>query len=478
MRVTVIGTGYVGTVTGACLAYLGHRVTCVDTDVTKIEKLRMGEAPIYEPGLEELIVLARQAGGLDFETDLAPSVRESDVIFIAVGTPPLPSGESDLRYLESAARGIGSAMDAQRFRVVVNKSTVPVGSGNLVETLVREGIVESSPETRAAVRFGVASNPEFLREGSAIHDSLYPDRIVIGSDDARTVETMRALYAPLVGQKFQDPSFAPRPAQMQTGSVPVVATTITSAEMIKYSANAFLALKIGFSNEMANICERVGADVTEVMTGIGLDWRIGRGFLNAGLGWGGSCFGKDISSLLHTAAEYGYQARILEASLAVNRMQRTVVIQKLQEKLYILKGRTIALLGLAFKPNTDDLRDAPSLQIAEKLIQLGVRVRAYDPVAMDVCREQNPDLRIVYCNDALSAAEQADALVIVTEWPEFATLDLVELARRMNNAVLIDGRNLLSPELARAAGFEYAGIGRAARNGTHSLVRKPAAAAD
>lgn len=473
MRVTVIGTGYVGTVTGACLAYLGHRVTCVDTDAVKIEKLRMGQAPIYEPGLEELIVLARRAGGIDFETDLAPAVKESDVIFIAVGTPPLPSGESDLRYLESAARGIGGAMDSSRFRVVVNKSTVPVGSGNLVETLVREGISESTPAT-AAVAFGVASNPEFLREGSAIHDSLYPDRIVIGSDDPRTLETMQRLYAPLVDQKFQDPSFAPRPAElvqsdrqaeMQSGSrkVSVVATTITSAEMIKYSANAFLALKIGFSNEIANICERVGADVTEVMTGIGLDWRIGRGFLNAGLGWGGSCFGKDISSLLHTAAEYGYHARILEASLAVNRMQRTVVIQKLQEKLYILKGRTIALLGLAFKPNTDDLRDAPSLQIAEKLIQMGARVRAYDPVAMDVCREQNPALRVVYCNDALSAAEHADALVIVTEWPEFAALDLREVARRMTNPVLIDGRNVFAPETARAAGFEYTGIGRASR---------------
>jgi UDPglucose 6-dehydrogenase len=474
MRVTVIGTGYVGTVTGACLAYLGHRVTCVDTDLAKIEKLRMGEAPIYEPGLEELIVLAKNRGGINFETDLAPAVRESDVIFIAVGTPSLPSGESDLQYLETAARGIGGAMDSSRFRVVVNKSTVPVGSGNLVEALVAEGILEDNPEA-AAILFGVASNPEFLREGSAIHDSLYPDRIVVGSDDMATLEMMQRLYAPLAEQEFADPSFAPRPTALQPGprAVPIVATTITSAEMIKYSANAFLALKIGFSNEMANICERVGADVTEVMMGIGLDWRIGRGFLNAGLGWGGSCFGKDISSLLHTASEYGYQARILEASLAVNRMQRGVVIQKLQEKLYILKGRTIALLGLAFKPNTDDLRDAPSLQIAERLIQMGARVRAYDPVAMNACREQNPDLRVVYCNDALSAAEHADALVLVTEWPEFAALDLRELARRMNNAVLIDGRNLFDPENAREAGFEYAGIGRAVTRGAGGGVHHP-----
>lgn len=453
MRVTVIGTGYVGTVTGACLAYLGHHVTCVDTDATKIERLRLGQAPIYEPGLEELIALAKSHGGIDFETDMTVPVRESDVVFIAVGTPPLPSGESNLTYLDSAARGIGAAMDTSRFRVVVNKSTVPVGSGNLVGTLVREGLEDHS------VRFGVASNPEFLREGSAIHDSLYPDRIVVGAEDERTVDVMRHLYQPLVDQEFADPSFSPRPLSMKP--VPMVTTTLTSAEMIKYSANAFLATKIGFANEIANICERVGADVTEVMKGIGLDSRIGRSFLNAGIGWGGSCFGKDISSLLHTASEYGYQARLLEASVAVNRLQRQIVIQKLQEKLFILKGRTVALLGLAFKPNTDDLRDAPSLQIAEKLLQLGARVRAYDPIAMSVCREQHPDLRISYCADAQSAAEHADALVLVTEWPEFANLDLADMARRMSQAVLIDGRNLFDPAKARAAGFEYAGIGRA-----------------
>src|SRR5580698_4162514 len=327
MRVTVIGTGYVGTVTGACLAYLGHRVTCVDSDLSKIEKLRRGQSPIYEPGLDELIALAKERGGLNFETDLDPAVLESDVVFIAVGTPPLPSGESNLAYLESAARGIGAAMDASRFRVVVNKSTVPVGSGNLVEALVRDGILESHPELSNDIVFGVASNPEFLREGSAIHDSLYPDRIVVGADDPATLEMMRQLYGALIEQQFSEPSFAPRPANLQSAvrAIPLVATTITSAEMIKYSANAFLALKIGFANEMSNICERVGADVTEVMTGIGLDARIGTAFLNAGIGWGGSFFGKDVSSLLHTAKEYGYQARLLEASLAVNHVQRTVV---------------------------------------------------------------------------------------------------------------------------------------------------------
>jgi UDPglucose 6-dehydrogenase len=410
-----------------------------------------------------------ERGGIDFETDVAGPARESDVIFIAVGTPPLPSGESNLAYLEAAARGIGAAMDSSRYRVVINKSTVPVGSGNLVGALIREGVSEGSGK----IEFSVASNPEFLREGSAIHDSLYPDRIVIGTEDERSLGMLRELYRALSEQKFDAPSFSPRPAH--TKAAPLVTTSLTSAEMIKYSANAFLAMKIGFANEIANICERVGAEVTEVMTGIGLDSRIGMGFLNAGLGWGGSCFGKDVSSLLHTAGEYGVNARILEASLAVNRMQRNVVIQKLQEKLYILKGRTIALLGLAFKPNTDDLRDAPSLQIAEKLLQMGARLRAYDPIAMDACREQHPNLRICYCNDALSAAEHADALVLVTEWPEFADLNLSNLAARMNNAVLIDGRNLFHPEKARAAGFEYAGVGRAGhRNNGHGHTTEEA----
>jgi UDPglucose 6-dehydrogenase len=456
MNVTVIGTGYVGTVTGACLAYLGHRVWCVDTDAAKIEKLQAGQSPIFEPGLEDLMRLCTERGLLEFTTDLTEPVRQSDVIFVAVGTPPLPSGESNLTYVEAAARSIGAVMDTSIFRVVVNKSTVPVGSGNLVGTLVREGI---SAAGRQNVRFGMASNPEFLREGSAIHDSLYPDRIVIGTEEPETLAVMRNLYAELGSQQFPDPSFEPRP--LGTTSVPVVETTLTSAEMIKYSANAFLATKIGFANEIANICERVGADVTEVMQGIGLDSRIGTKFLNAGIGWGGSCFGKDIGSLLHTAGEYGYQASLLEASLLVNKRQRLLVIQKLQEKLFILKGRTIGLLGLSFKPNTDDLRDAPSLQIAERLIQMGARVRAYDPISMDACREQNPDLRILYCNDALSMAEHADALVLITEWPEFGMLDLRELASRMDHAVLIDGRNMFDAARAAAAGFDYTGMGRA-----------------
>ena len=459
MRVTVIGTGYVGTVTGVCLAYLGHRVTCVDTDASKIARLQNRDIPIFEPGLTELLPLAERAGGIDFSTDLAPSVRESDVIFIAVGTPPLPTGEANLMYLESAARSVGAAMDASRYRVIVNKSTVPVGCGNLVETLVREGIRESSVWKEREIGFGIASNPEFLREGSAINDSLYPDRIVLGAQDDRTITKLRDLYQPLVEQRFTEPPFCPRPETFRP-AVPVVTTTLTSAEMIKYAANAFLAMKIGFANEMANICEKVGADAPEVMAGIGLDSRIGTAFLNAGIGWGGSCFGKDVQSLMHIAGDYGYQARLLEATLAVNRLQRQLVIQKLQEKLFILKGRTIGILGLAFKPNTDDLRDAPSLQIIERLLQMGARIRAYDPIAMDVCKEQNPGLKISFCESALSVADGADALVLVTEWPEFRSLDLMEVAQSMSQAILVDGRNMFDPQAARHAGFDYMGIGR------------------
>ena len=461
MRISVIGTGYVGSVTGACLSYLGHTVTCVDTDHVKIAKWRRGEAPIYEPHLAELISACANRGGIEFTTEMAEAARASDVIFIAVGTPPLPGGAADLSYLEAAARSIGAAMDASRFRVVVNKSTVPVGSANLVETLVWEGIGESA-QCEDGIAFGVASNPEFLREGCAVADSLYPDRIVIGASDGRTLRTMQELYRPLTEQSFDAPPGVPRPASL--ASVPLVCTSLTSAEMIKYAANAFLAMKIGFANEMANICEFVGAEATEVMQGIGLDSRIGAKFLNAGVGWGGSCFGKDINALLQTAGEYGYRSRLLEASLEVNAAQRQMVIQKLQERLLILKGRTIGLLGLAFKPDTDDLRDAPSLPIAERLLQLGARVKAYDPIAIEACRESHPGLKIRYCQSARELAVDADALVVVTEWTEFRSLPLGELAELMATPVLVDGRNIISPEAAMAAGFDYAGIGRSPRS--------------
>ena len=448
-----------GSVTGACLAYLGHHVTCVDTDASKIEKWKQGEPPIYEPCLQELVAAA--ASRIEFATELAPAVRSSDVIFIAVGTPPLPDGSPNLTYLESAGNGIGAAMDDSRFRVVVNKSTVPVGSGNLVETLVREGIAENSPAARNAVRFGVASNPEFLREGCAVADSLYPDRIVLGASDEQTLGAMLELYRPLIEQSFTPPAGVPRPAGL--ARVPLVSTTLTSAEMIKYAANAFLAMKIGFANEIANICERVGAEATEVLLGIGLDSRIGPKFLNAGVGWGGSCFGKDVQALLQTAGEYGCASKLLQASLEVNAAQRQLVIQKLQEKLFVLKGRTIGLLGLAFKPDTDDLRDAPALYIVERLNQIGARVKAYDPIAMDACRQLHPELKIRYCESAREVAQDSDALVLVTEWNEFAGLPLAELAAVMAKPILVDGRNLYQPDAALAAGFDYTGIGRSLR---------------
>jgi UDPglucose 6-dehydrogenase len=469
MRVTVIGTGYVGTVTGVCLSYLGHSVTCVDVDADKIGRLQRGELPIYEPGLSELMMLARSRGGIEFSTELGPSVADSDVVFIAVGTPPLPSGESNLTYLESAARSIGAAMDSSRRRVVVNKSTVPVGSGNLVEALIREGVREPG------IRFSVASNPEFLREGCAIADSLYPERIVLGAEEDETLSILRELYRPLIEQGFDPPPFLPRPSGMSR--VPLVETSLTSAETIKYAANAFLAMKIGFANEIANICERVGADGTQVLTGIGLDSRIGPKFLNAGIGWGGSCFGKDVQSLLHTASEYGYQARLLEATLAVNRAQRQLVIQKLQEKLFILKGRTIALLGLSFKPGTDDLRDAPSLQIAERLLQIGARVSVYDPISMEICKQQNPSLKLQYCSSALEAVTGADAVVLITEWDEFRSIDLSEISRRAHRPIFIDGRNFFSPEAASRAGLDYTGIGRTPLRMLPALTGHPQAAA-
>ena len=387
-------------------------------------------------------------------------MRASDVIFIAVGTPPLPSGEANLSYLEAAARSIGAAMDGSRFRVVVNKSTVPVGSGNLVETLVREGITGERREER--IRFGVASNPEFLREGSAVADSLYPDRIVVGGD-AATLAVMRELYEPLVAQVFTPPPGVPRPSSMI--SVPLLTTSLTSAEMIKYAANAFLAMKIGFANEIANICERVGAEAPEVMAGIGLDSRIGAKFLNPGVGWGGSCFGKDIQSLLHTAREYGYSSKLLQAALDVNAAQRQMVIQKLQEKLYILKGRTIGLLGLAFKPDTDDLRDAPALHIAERLHADG---RARQGLRSDCqCRLPRAASR---SEDALLRQRQGTGHRFRCPGAGHGVARVPRSRPRrtrracMASPILVDGRNFFVPETAIAAGFDYSGIGRCVRS--------------
>ena len=483
MEVCVVGTGYVGLVTGTCLAYLGRSVVCVDIDERKIQMLREGKSPIYEPGLDQLITTGIQRGNLRFSTDLASAVKESEIIFIAVGTPPMASGKADLSYVKAVAQSVGRAMDCERRRVVVNKSTVPIGSGNWVEMLVKEGLQEnpayrerqavaaagqSNSTTTTTSRklngikpeevFLVASNPEFLREGSAITDTFYPDRIVIGATDSYAAERLRALYEPIVEQTFVPPVSAPRASGFT--AVPVVTTDLASAEMIKYAANAFLATKISFANEIANICERVGADIKEVVRGFGLDSRIGPKFLNAGVGWGGSCFGKDVSAIIDIANEYNYEPELLRSTVTVNKRQRHVPVLKLQEVLKIIKGKTIGLLGLAFKPETDDIRDAPALEIARELLEMGARVKAYDPIANEACAKQHPDLKIEYASDAVSLAEDCDAIVIVTEWEEFQYLDLEKVGEVMNGKVLVDGRNVLDPAAVEAAGFKYRGIGR------------------
>lgn len=470
MGIGVIGTGYVGLVTGICFAHLGHDVTCVDKDRSKIDALTEGHAPIFEPGVAPMLRGALDAGRLRFASDLDAACAE-EVIFIAVGTPPRDDGSSDLSSVCEVASGIGSAIGRQRDgvrRVVVNKSTVPVGSGNWVEMLVREGLKrqvgrrrwreEFADDSSRGRRFVVASNPEFLREGSAVSDMLYPDRVVIGAKDRHAVRALRHVYQPILTQRFTAPEDAPRPAGVR--SVPLVVTDVASAETIKYAANAFLATKISFANEIANICEYVGADVHEVMRGIGLDRRIGTGFLNAGIGWGGSCFGKDLAALIHVAREYGYEPELLCAAVAVNERQRRVVIAKLQHALKIIKGRTIGLLGLAFKPNTDDLRDAPSITIAESLLAMGARVKVYDPVANDACSRQHPELDVIYSRSAEELAAGCDAVVLVTEWDELRHLDLARIADLMTGDVFIDGRNALDPEALAAAGLKWEMVGR------------------
>ena len=471
MRVCTIGTGYVGLVTGACLAHIGHDVICVDNNPAKVELMKSGQSPIYEPGLSEIMQSAMSTGRLQFTTDLAAGVEHGEVLFIAVGTPPLPNGSSDTQYVEAVARGIGQHLNGD-YKVIVNKSTVPIGSGDWVKMLVLDGVAEQTkqlslvggsdkpPSTQFAPQFDVVSNPEFLREGSAIYDTLNPDRIVLGSNSQRAIDLMLQLYAPII-----DRCEATRKLQQdsQAATLPPVAvltTDLGSAEMIKYAANAFLATKISFINEIANICERVGADITQVSQGIGLDSRIGNKFLNAGIGWGGSCFPKDLAALIHTGADYGYDARLLKATVSVNQQQRTLVIQKLQNSLKILKGKTIGLLGLTFKPDTDDLRDAPALDIIHVLTELGAKVKAYDPIvsARSSTHSYLANVNLVGSPELL--ATDSDAIVLMTEWLEFQELNYHHLAQLMRSPIIVDCRNFLpSVEIARA-GFQYIGIGR------------------
>jgi UDPglucose 6-dehydrogenase len=430
MNICVVGTGYVGLVTGAVFSDLGNDVVCVDNDQAKIEALRAGQMPIYEPGLEEMVIRNKDDGRLTFTTDLTAAVRQSDVIFIAVGTPPKETGETDLAHVEAVAAAIGRAMD--RYKVVVNKSTVPVGTGEFV----REVITKHQPRP---IDFDVVSNPEFLREGSAIEDTLRPDRIVIGAPNQQVAMTLVELYAPL--------------------ERPMIITDLPSAEVIKYASNAFLAAKISFINAIANICETAGADVSQVMKGMGLDSRIGMQFLQAGLGYGGSCFPKDVDSLIHTAARFGYDFKLLRSVVEINRERAAHLVEMMRKAMGPLEDRTIAVLGLAFKPNTDDMREAKSLEVVRLLHAAGAQLRAYDPVAMDNARPMMPE-GVVFCESAYEAAAGADGVALLTEWNEFKYLNLDRLGGLLRRRVIFDARNLYEPERMRRLGFEYYSIGR------------------
>ena len=436
MRVAMIGTGYVGLVSGACFADFGHDVTCVDKDVAKIAALTRGEVPIYEPGLNDLVAANTRAGRLKFTNDLPAAVKAADAVFIAVGTPSRRGdGHADLSFVYDAAREIAAALDG--FTVMITKSTVPVGTGDEVERIIREA--------RSDAEFAVVSNPEFLREGAAIQDFKHPDRIVVGSDDARARDVMTELYRPLYLNRS-----------------PILFTDRRTAELIKYAANAFLATKITFINEIADLAEKVGADVQEVARGIGLDNRIGSKFLHAGPGFGGSCFPKDTVALLKTGQDHDAPLRIIEAVVAVNDARKRAMARKVAAALGgELRGKTVAVLGLTFKPNTDDMRESPSIPLITALQDMGAKVRAYDPTGMEQAKPLMAN--VAFCKDAYDCAEGASALVIVTEWEQFRALDFARLKTVMERPVLVDLRNIYRPDEVARHGFVYESIGRAKR---------------
>jgi UDPglucose 6-dehydrogenase len=436
MHISVIGSGYVGLVTGACFAEFGVHVTCMDSDSRRIEKLEKGKIPFYEPGLAELVAKGVKEGRLSFTTDIAKAVDKALVIFIAVGTPPRGDGSADLSYVEEVGKGIARHMTG--YKVIVTKSTVPVGTG----TKLREVITNAQAN---AFRFDMVSNPEFLREGSAIEDFMRPNRVVIGADSDQAIAIMKDLYRPLY--------------LIET---PIVVTDVPTAELIKYASNAFLATKISFINEVANLCEKVGANVQMVAKGMGLDHRIGAKFLHAGPGFGGSCFPKDLAALIQTGERHGHPMLIASAASRVNESQRGRMIDKIREALGGLKGKTLAMLGLSFKPNTNDLREAPALAIARVLLAEGAGIRAYDPEALTEACQFMPELQP--CRDTYHAAEGADALVIMTEWNVFRNLDFEKLKSVMRVPVLLDLRNVYDPERVAAAGFRHVSVGRMARS--------------
>jgi UDPglucose 6-dehydrogenase len=432
MHIAVIGTGYVGLVTGACFAEFGVDVTCVDIDANKIARLVEGEMPIYEPGLEQLVIKNMQSGRLRFTTDLKQAVEQALVIFLAVGTPPKDDGSPDLSFVETAARSVAEFMNG--YKVIVTKSTVPIGTGEHLRKLIRENL-------KTRLNFGIVSNPEFLREGAAINDFMRPDRVVIGSRDEEAVAIMRDLYRPLY-----------------LIEAPFVTTSLEAAELAKYAANAFLATKISFINEIANLCESIGCDVHDVARAIGMDKRIGSKFLHPGPGFGGSCFPKDTRALASVAREFKCDSIIVDAVIEVNRRQREAMVPKIEKLVGELPGKTIAVLGLAFKPETDDMREAPAIDIVNALVANGAKVRAYDPVAMEEAGKVLS--QIEYAADEYEAVAGADALVFITEWNQFRALDMARIRDLMRSPKIADLRNIYDPSDMRELGFEYVGVGR------------------
>ena len=432
MHICMIGTGYVGLVTGTCFAEFGNDVICVDIDASKIERLNRGEIPIYEPGLDDLVAKNVKEERLSFTTDMKFAVENSLVIFIAVGTPPAKDGSADMSYVEAVAKDIAKYMNG--YKVVVNKSTVPVGAGQWIKKIIQEN-------QKSAIHFSVVSNPEFLREGSAIEDFIRPNRVVIGTEDSEATAIMKDLYSPLY--------------LIET---PIVFTNLATAELTKYAANAFLATKVSFINEVAILCERVGADVHDLARGMGLDNRIGQKFLHPGPGYGGSCFPKDTRALLDISKKHDYHFKIVDATVKVNEMQRQFMTQKIKNAMDGVEGKTIAVLGLAFKPNTDDIREAPSLEIIRALLEAGARVRAFDPAAMEATKQVLPEIE--YGEDTYEVMKEADALIFMTEWNQFRSLDFEKVKNLLNAPLVIDLRNIYDPQRMAEQGFQYYGFGR------------------
>ncbi len=436
MNIAIVGTGYVGLVSGTCFAEMGVRVTCVDVDTNKIARLQRGEIPIYEPGLEEMVLRNSQEGRLSFTTDLASCLDDVEIVFSAVGTPPDEDGSADLHYVLEVARAFGQGI--KKYTLLVTKSTVPVGTAQKVKAVVREELAKRGVD----VPFDVASNPEFLKEGAAIKDFMSPDRVVVGVESERAKELMGKLYRPFLLNNFR-----------------VLFTDIPSAEMIKYAANSMLATRISFMNDIANLCELVGADINMVRKGIGSDLRIGSKFLYPGCGYGGSCFPKDVKALVKTAEKEGYEMRVLKAVEEVNEAQKSVLFRKLRRYFPDLKDKTVALWGLSFKPETDDMREAPSLVVIRLLAEAGARVKVYDPVAMDECRRRVGD-RVEYARDMYEAVLDADALLLLTEWKQFRLPAWTVLEKVMRRPLILDGRNIYDADELASLGFTYECIGR------------------